>query len=141
MLKHQHHADEVLQDAYVEIWNNADRYRAHISKAMTWMTAIVRYRALDKLSEISRNTTESVDDIEAIATYDTPEKRTLGDKSLDMINRCLKSLREQHRQCIELAYIYGFTYQELATKLDLPQGTVKVWTRRGMEKLRQCLHH
>ena len=78
-------------------------------------------------------------DIEIADPGNDPESETLHCDAAGRLGICMEQLRDQHRQCIAMIYWDGVTYQQLADKLNTPTGTVKVWVRRGLEKLRQCL--
>ncbi|MGH8631711.1 MAG: sigma-70 family RNA polymerase sigma factor [Burkholderiales bacterium] len=135
-------AEEVLQESYVNIWHHAQAYDAQKSAPMTWMTAIVRNRALDWLrrpreSELG----ESQEQLLAAVPDDAPGPEELLRRSADAarIAHCLAQLSEEQQRSIRFAFFHGLSHGELATKLQRPLGTVKTWIRRGLERLRRCL--
>jgi RNA polymerase sigma-70 factor (ECF subfamily) len=134
-------AEDVLQECYLKIWNNAPQYRAGLASPMTWMTSIVRNRCLDWLR---RPRIEVADEDGAIADA-TPAagESPLGllERSDDAaaIARCLKGLEPKQRQAILLAFYDGLSHSELAALLREPLGTVKTWVRRGLQRLKTCL--
>ena len=135
-------AEDVLQEGFVKIWNNAARYSADKGSAMTWMSTIVRNQALDKLrSAKSRPQLSDVEyeTLEFASTDLTPD--SLGELSQDSqrLMQCMEGLKEEQRECIMQAFYYGYTHDELANRLSRPLGTVKAWIRRGLEQLRLCL--
>jgi RNA polymerase sigma-70 factor (ECF subfamily) len=139
-------AEEVLQDAFVSIWNKAAGYRADMSQPMTWMTAIVRNRALDELRSESRHQADSLDGDEENDVLDgqvdeRPNPLQLLEQAGDAlaIRGCLDAIDGAQRQCLALAYYHGMSHSEVASHIGSPIGTVKVWLRRGLEKLRRCL--
>lgn len=138
-------AEEVMQDAFVKIWINADRFQPDKSGALTWMSTIVRNRALDKLREIKRNPLlqqNNIDDIVELPMISeglSPGDIVDQDQDLQSIVACLSTLEANQRQAIIMSYYHGYSHQELSNKLDKPLGTVKGWVRRGLEKLRGCL--
>lgn len=134
-------AQDCLQEAYVKIWNNAQRYRPSLAAPMTWMMAIVRNQALDLLRRSRREVMES-DGRGFPAEADgglLPAEALQGSEEGRRLKRCLDLLREQQRQVIALAYFKGLTHDELAQQTGTPLGTVKTWIRRGLEQLRRCL--
>ncbi|MNF50616.1 ECF RNA polymerase sigma factor SigK [compost metagenome] len=144
LLKQRPHADDVLQEAFTRIWYRAGSYQSDLGNPMTWMTAIVRNHALDVLAAQGRHERlldrdADYGDIEIAEADNDPEADTLLCDAAGRLGICLEQLRDQHRQCIAMIYWDGITYQQLADKLKKPTGTVKVWVRRGLEKLRQCL--
>ena len=135
-------AEEVLQESYVKIWHHAQGYDAQKSAPMTWMTAIVRNRALDWLRRPrDAELGESQEQLLASLPDDAPgpeeQMRRSGDAG--RLADCLAQLDEAQQRSIRLAFFYGLSHAELAQKLDRPLGTIKTWIRRGLERLRGCL--
>ncbi len=135
-------AEDVLQESFVNIWNHVPEYSRVKSAPMTWMTAIVRNRALDWVRRPKHET--SSDDLdEMIANWEDgaagpPERLQMAGDSVQL-DECLGQLSGQQRQSIALAYYHGLSHSELASHMDQPLGTIKTWIRRGLEKLRGCL--
>lgn len=145
IVRRRDRAEEVVQDAFVNAWNRAGAYQAHLSQPLTWLTAIVRNRALDDLRSAARHATESLDDAETGAPRDVPDERPnplgLLERAADAlrIRACLDAIEGPQRQCLALAYYHGLSHSEVATQIGSPIGSVKVWLRRGLERLRRCL--
>ena len=137
-------AEDVLQDAFVNIWHRAGSYRAEAGSPLTWLTAIVRNRALDALRSEARHPADSLTDDEDEMTDiqdDRPDPLGLLTQAADAltIRACLEAIDGSQRQCLALAYYHGLTHSEMAAHLGSPIGSVKVWLRRGLEKIRRCL--
>jgi RNA polymerase sigma-70 factor (ECF subfamily) len=146
MLRREDWAEEVLQDCYVSIWNNAAGYSATLSAPMTWMTTIVRNRCLDWLRrprvEIVLHDDEETgeDPLERMASDDPgPLDRLAASADGRALAECMGRLDARMRQAIALAFYDGLTHTELAAHMRQPLGTVKTWVRRGLERLRGCL--
>jgi RNA polymerase sigma-70 factor, ECF subfamily len=145
LLNRRDQAEDVLQEAYVSVWHQAGGYTAAVSAPMTWLTAIVRNRALDLLRSEARHPTEVLDEAEDGAHRQLPDDRPnpLGlleqAASALQIRGCLASIDGPQKQCLALAYYHGLSHSELAAQLGSPVGSVKVWLRRGLELLRRCL--
>ncbi|VUD66713.1 ECF RNA polymerase sigma factor SigK [Thalassocella blandensis] len=139
-------ANEVLQDAFLQIWQNAASYRSDLAKPLTWMTSIARYRALDrkdKEQRYSQNIPTAKDEslLENIEDERTPEKE-FSSKHLDQpILDCLGALNDNISRCIQMAYIHGYSREELAEKFNTKTNTVKSWLHRGSERLKECLQN
>lgn len=138
-------AEEVLQESFVSIWNNAASYQAGLAAPMTWMTTIVRNKAYDALRRIDGAVEIDADNfdkevMDALESVDpTPiEALQISDES-KALARCFAKLESLHRQAIALAFYHDLSHSEVAEQLALPIGTVKTWVRRGLEKLRLCL--
>jgi RNA polymerase sigma-70 factor (ECF subfamily) len=129
-------AEEVLQDSFVNIWRFAGDYRRALSAPMTWMSAIVRNRALDHLRRV--NTQETLDDLVASGDPD-PEALTGVSLQARLLAGCMQQLEPAQRQAVALAYLRDQSHSEIAEVLTVPLGTIKSWIRRGLAKLKTCL--
>ncbi len=138
-------AEEVIQESFVSIWNNASGYQAGLAAPMTWMTTIVRNKAFDTLRRMDGAVEIDADNfdkevMDALESVDpTPiEALQISDES-KALARCFAKLESMQRQAIALAFYHELSHSEVAAQLALPIGTVKTWVRRGLEKLRLCL--
>jgi RNA polymerase sigma-70 factor (ECF subfamily) len=141
ILKSKELSNEVLQEAFLQIWNNASSYRPHLAKPLTWMASITRYRALDQLDKEARRSklTSPIDEMEDISGGDEPE-HILGVSQLRFhLYQCLTTLGDNIKRSIELAYLYGHTREEIAETFSTNTNTVKSWLHRGAERLKLCL--
>lgn len=145
IVKRKESAEEVIQDAFTKVWLNADRFRPDKSGAMTWISTIVRNRAVDKLREVQRNPllqenmNDEILDSTLLSKEIDPTDFTLMSNDMSALLKCLGTLETQQKDAILLSYYHGYSHQELAEKMTKPLGTVKGWIRRGLEKLRMCL--
>lgn len=140
ILKHEERAEECLQEAFVNIWRQAGTYNADKSAPMTWMTTVVRNRALDLLRQ--RRPEVQADNPQVLENFRDDSDRTDNVAFADEHRRledCLGELKDAQRRCVLLAYYGGHTHPELAAQLQVPVGTVKTWIRRGLQQLKQCL--
>ena len=135
-------AEEVLQEAFVNIWNHAAGYNSTKSAPMTWMTAIVRNRALDWLRRPREvEIDEEQEELMASIADESPGPEELLRRSLEAgkLAECMKTLTEEQQRSITLAFFYGLSHGELAEQMRKPLGTVKTWIRRGLDRLKGCL--
>jgi RNA polymerase sigma-70 factor, ECF subfamily len=150
LLRDRGRAEDVIQEAFVSVWHRAGGFRASASAPMTWLTAIVRNRALDTLRSGARHDADLLvddddEDEDEDATMeiedDRPEPLGLLTQAADAlaVRACLETIDGSQRQCLALAYYHGLTHAEMAAHLGSPIGSVKMWLRRGLEKLRRCL--
>lgn len=143
MLRRQDLAEEVLQDAFVQIWRDAASYDPGRAAPMTWMGVIVRHRALDLLRR--RRPEVSLDEYEGIEEHvdsnPNPMEVVLGLSDNQALKRCLEALPERQRESIVEAFLRGLTHEQLSAVLATPLGTVKSWIRRGLGQLKRCLQH
>ncbi len=142
ILKSKEISNEVLQETFFQIWNNAASYRPQLAKPLTWMASIARYRALDRLDQekhLDKRFVELPDDMEDTPGGDEPE-RLFGTAQLKFhLHQCLHTLGNNIKQSIELAYLYGYTREEIAEQFATNTNTVKSWLHRGAERLKLCL--
>jgi RNA polymerase sigma factor (sigma-70 family) len=138
-------AEDVLQEAFLNIWRIAADYKATLSPPMAWMALVVRSRGLDFLR---RRTTGRADTMQALDDMisDTvegdspnPLDTTLASQQARALHDCLSQLEHKQREVVSLAYLRDLSHGELAEQLKLPLGTVKTWIRRGLEQLRGCM--
>jgi len=139
-------AEEILQEAYINVWQQAGTYAATLSSPMTWLISVVRNKALDHLRKFKRETetTESVDtagegQVEAIAEHADPHELFSAATEAIVLRRCVALLDAPQRQSLALAFYDGLSHSELAEHLRVPLGTAKAWVRRGLERLRKCI--
>ena len=141
IVRERHIAEEVLQDSFVNIWNNAAKYATAKSAPMTWMTAIVRNRSLDIVRRPNVEIADE-DDFFALNMEDAtpgPQDQLEAGRDKVKIERCMKGLDGEQLQTISLAFFHGLTHSEVADHLGRPLGTVKTHIRRGLQKLKGCL--
>ncbi len=139
-------AEEVLQESFVSIWNNAASYQASLAAPMTWMTTIVRNKAFDLLRRVDHTGEIDADtfDKDVMDALESAEPTPLAALQLTQDSRalagCMARLEGLHRQAIAMAFYHDMSHSEVAEHMKLPIGTVKTWIRRGLERLRVCLH-
>jgi len=138
-------AEDVLQEAFLNIWRSAPDYSASLSPPMAWMGLIVRSRALDLLRRRAAERTHLTQEIdEALADTlegdsPTPLDTAQASEQAWALNQCLGRLESKQREVVNLAYMRDLSHSELANQLQLPLGTVKTWIRRGLDQLRLCM--
>ena len=140
ILRRQDWAEEVLQEAFVNIWNHAPDYASEKAAPLTWMTHIVRNRALDWLRRPQREdaVAEEVQSAWQDESAGLFERLALARDAV-ALNGCLERLEAKQRQMIALAFWHGLAHSELAQHMQQPIGTVKTWMRRGLMMIRKCL--
>ena len=137
-------AEDVLQEAFMNVWYGASGFNPALASPMTWLINIVRNKAIDELrsGKSERAATVELDD-EAmqLPADDAQQPQHLLDDSLvrARIDTCMAGLAAAQRQAIALAYYRGMVHTEIAEALNAPLGTVKAWVRRGVDRLKSCL--
>jgi RNA polymerase sigma-70 factor (ECF subfamily) len=147
ILKEKEEAEDILQEVFVNIWENAEKYDRSIGHPSSWLCRVARNRAVDRLrSKNYRNRSQESDikNFEEIFTADladNPERRAVLSGQHEEILIALTALPNEQKELIEFAYFRGYTQSELADHFKLPIGTVKTRMRTAMTILRQKLRH
>ena len=146
VMKRRERAEEVLQEAFVNVWHGASKYAQTDASPMSWMISIVRHKALDHLRAGKHHDAQmSIDEEEGaglhIAAADRADPLALLTAASVQLNvrACLDGLDAPLRQSLAMAYYEGLTHKQVSRRLQVPLGTVKGWFRRGADKLRDCL--
>lgn len=131
-------AADAVHDTFLQVWQKAARFDPARGSAAAWLTALVRYRAIDLVRSRARETS-------GVAI---PERADPSPGALDALlanaagaalHRCLATLDDNPRQAIVLAFVEGRSHADLAQDLGAPLGTIKSWIRRGLIALKACL--
>lgn len=134
-------AEDALQEAYVKIWQRADRFSAGRASAMAWLCAIARNQAIDVVR--SRRAGVGTVELEAANALSDPaagpERLAVAADDGRRIELCLAELDGERASAVRGAYVEGLSYQELATRHGVPLNTMRTWLRRSLIKLRECL--
>jgi len=135
-------AREVLQDAFLRCWRGRDTYDAGRGRVPWWLIGIARNRAIDLLRSRPHQARLREGEIlpgDARTSDPSPWEAADAVGLRRAITSALESLPTAQRRAIELAYYGGRTQSEIASELGAPLGTVKSWTREGMEHIRISL--
>ena len=131
-------AEEVLQDAFVRVWQEADGFDPARASFRAWVCTIARNRALDLLRR--RSTADRLRTGAAEPERPaTPENDAAAAEESARVRKALGTLPPAQREAIELAFWKGLTHAEIAEALETPLGTVKTRILDGMRKLKALL--
>src|ERR1700687_3178755 len=129
ILNDRSEAEDVLQDVYVTVWRKAATFDPGRASPITWMVAIARNRAIDRLraTAVSRR----MEPIEAADAVSYRARVAVERVELAQQHRrlagCLEELEARHSSAIRAAFLDGATYEELAARMSVPLGTMKSW--------------
>ncbi len=130
-------AQDVLQEAFVKIWQCADQYDPEKGTLFTWLLNITRRTAIDKIRSAGYRRITTVDSISETKPGDWFEQNQgLNPDHIGVKALVDRRLEEKYRQVIDLLYFQGMTQKEVQEYLGIPLGTVKSRTRIAMRKLR-----
>jgi len=133
-------AEDALQEAYVNVWRRAERFDASRASPITWLAAIARNTAIDRLRARGNRTAAPIEEAFDLAD-DRPRADTLLEDAgeAQRLHGCLGELAGRDAGLIRTAFLEGATYPELAERAGEPLGTIKSRIRRALMKLRDCL--
>lgn len=133
-------AEDILQDVYLTVWNRAASFDPARASPITWLVALTRNRAIDRLRASGRRPTAQLDLASEVAD-DRPDAEAilLADSEDARIVTCIETLATSEATMIRTAFFDGATYAEIAERSAMPLGTVKSRIRRALLKLRECL--
>ena len=144
VLNNTRDAEEVVQEAFVQIWEKAGVYDAARGKPLTWAMTLTRNKAIDRLRRIQRRHRLHDEIEEEAQIWDRIVENDSCDQAVShethaMVRSAVIQLSDDQRRAIELAFFGGLTQHQIAEQLDEPLGTVKARIRRGMIKLRNII--
>jgi RNA polymerase sigma-70 factor (ECF subfamily) len=130
-------AEDVLQDAFVLIWQKAQRFDRNLGSARGWIYTVVRHRALNVIRNRGREI--GMDDPESLRVGGDADHSGQGRNDAADIDKCLEQLPAERRETILLAFLDGYSHEQIAHTRNTPLGTIKSWIRRGLASLKECL--
>jgi RNA polymerase sigma-70 factor, ECF subfamily len=139
VLNNRTDAEDVLQEVFIKIWHNAGKYQVSGYSPITWLVTIARNQSIDRLrarKPVAAELTEAEDIADKSAT---PEQQVVLGGEVERLRICLEKLSPGRAEAVKAAYMEGYSYQELADRLNQPLNTVRTWLRRSLLSLRECL--
>jgi RNA polymerase sigma-70 factor (ECF subfamily) len=139
VLKNRTDAEDVLQEVYIKVWNHSGSYQVSGYSPMTWLITIARNQSIDRL-RLRRPDASELSEAESVAdSAPTPEQAALRVGEANRLRHCLDQLAPDRAESVKAVYMEGYSYQELADRLNQPINTVRTWLRRSLISLRECL--
>ncbi len=133
-------AADVVQDAFVTVWNQAATFNASRGQPSSWILTLTHHKAVDMVRREQRRRAEPLEGAgELVDSAPAVEEAAWQGVAREQVRAAMQKLPDPHREVLELAYFAGFSQSELAERLSLPLGTVKSRTFAAMTTLRQLL--
>jgi RNA polymerase sigma-70 factor (ECF subfamily) len=136
-------AEELLQETFLQAWQQADRYRPTRGTPRGWLIMMARSRAIDTMRSGGARRKREENLGPALhhdgVTSPVGTSEIEADERREAISVALEVLPPEQRQCIELAFFGGMSHREVSEKLEQPLGTVKSRILLGMRRLREAL--
>jgi len=131
-------SEEVAQEVFLEIWQNASRFDENKGGAATWILTMAHRRAVDRIrsSQSSRDRDTKVGIRDFAPEYDHVSEAVEVTIEHERVKQAMARLTDLQRQAVSLAYYGGYSHSEVAALLKVPIGTVKTRLRDGMIRLR-----
>lgn len=132
-------AEDALQEVFTRVWLRANRFDAAKGRGMTWLIALARNHAIDRLR--TRHDTSSDDEVMNAVADPAPraETRLIAHGEARRINECFDTLETDKAAALRGAYLTGTSYLDLAAQFDVPLNTMRTWLRRSLQKLKECM--
>ncbi len=134
-------AEEVAQEAFLEVWRTASRFQSDRGSAMGWLLTMVHRKAVDRVrsAEASSRRDTSYHQDSGAVDHDSTAEAAEASMEARRVRGALEELTAVQREALELAYFGGYTHTEVATMLDLPVGTAKTRIRDGLIRMRDAM--
>lgn len=135
-------AEEALQEVFTRVWLRANRFDPALGRGMSWMIAITRNLAIDRLRArpVQEHTLDEDDSMDRFA--DPQAGAEAGLMALGEARRvvdCMGRLEPDRAAAVRGAYLQGLSYQDLADRHKVPLNTMRTWLRRSLIRLRECI--
>ena len=128
-----------MQEIFVDIWKNAERFDEAKSSETTYIAMIARRRLIDKIRYSSRRiTADSLDDV-LLEPFTRADKDMHISLEAQQAAEAMRTLRPEQQQVLRLSIIQGMSHQEISDETGMPLGTVKTHARRGILQVREYL--
>ena len=133
-------AEEVTQEAYLDVWKHSSRFRADRGSAIGWLLTIVHRKAVDRVrSAEAAGRRDETYHHQAEVAHDQTVEAVQSSLDSQRVRAALKELTNNQREALGLAFFGGYTHTEVAAMLDLPLGTAKTRIRDAMIRMRDAL--
>ena len=139
VLRDEQLAEDAVQEGFLAVWRNADRFVPERGKASTWVVTLVHRRAVDLVRREDRRRAEPLSEKTETRRSESAEDDAWLRFERERVQSALKQLPDQQREALELAYYGGFSQSELAERLGQPVGTIKSRMFSGLARLRELL--
>lgn len=125
-------AQNILQDTFMSVWDQAERYDAEKGRFYTWVYRIAKNKTLNVLRKI-----DPLIQTEDFSVYTDKEDVISIDPQFLELNGAVTQLEAHHKEAIELVYFKGLTHREAHTAMNVPLGTFKSYIRQALKQLRE----
>jgi RNA polymerase sigma-70 factor, ECF subfamily len=139
-IKNETDTENILQETFIKIWLNIDKFDAQKGKLFTWMMNLSKNTAIDFLRAKRRQYEANEISIDYMTDYFVYENNTAGQLEYIGFNQIIDLLEPKQKQVIDLHYFMGYSHQQTAEYLNIPEGTVKTRISRALKQLKIYLN-
>ena len=132
ILQDQTSAEEVAQDVFLKVWERADQWDSKRGKLSTWILAMTRNAAIDRLRKENRTVDFTSVPLDKVVNLLAVEDWQQGQQ----LRILLQQIPPEQAQIVQLSFFGGLSHTDMADMLDIPLGTIKTRLRLGLQKLR-----
>jgi RNA polymerase sigma-70 factor (ECF subfamily) len=136
-------AEDVVQEAFLNVWRRAESYQVGRGSARSWLMSIVHNLAIDRRrGRMGRTANDvAIEDVEPFMESTDEDAFDIVARSMEaaQVQKVLFELPEEQRQAIIMAYFGGLTHQEIAERTGTPLGTIKSRMRLGLRRMRTLI--
>ncbi|HEX7313535.1 MAG TPA: sigma-70 family RNA polymerase sigma factor [Pyrinomonadaceae bacterium] len=144
ILRSRAEAEDVLQEVFLQVWQQARSFDPARGRGFTWLATLARSRAIDRLRAVDsreRAAQRSAEDGQPpeVESRNWADEEAIRAERAEAVRAALAELPEEQRQVLLLAYLDGMSQSEIAAAKNQPLGTVKTRTRAGLKRLSEAL--
>ena len=137
IIKDKEIAGDVLQETFINVWKNIDKYDPAKGKLFTWLLRLTRNMAINTTRSKIYKSQMKNDDVNNYVNYLEEKQPQQMDINKIGLRQQVHRLKDDLKNVLELSYYHGFTQEEIASSLNLPLGTVKTRLRNAVIELRK----
>lgn len=140
ILKNERWSEEVLQEAYIKVWQKAGSFDAGKASPITWLVTLARNTAIDQLRREPAAANDGDEMIDQLpGHFPDGEQKLAQSREQEQLLHCLKQLEDGRADLVRLAYLDGLSRIELAERFEQPVNTIKTWLHRALKQLKGCM--
>jgi RNA polymerase sigma-70 factor (ECF subfamily) len=132
-------SEDALQEVFTRVWLKAGRYDPTKGRGMTWLIALTRNLAIDRLRQRSDHVSDDAAMEAAADPAPHAETRLIASGEARRIQDCFATLEPDRAEALRGAYLTGLSYNDLADRHGVPLNTMRTWLRRSLLKLKACM--
>lgn len=139
MLRNSDDAEDAVQEIFLDVWKNAERFDETKSSETTFIAMIARRRLIDRIRFSTRRiSADSLDDV-LLEPFTRADKDMQMNLEAQQAAEAMRNLRPEQQQVLRLSIVQGMSHQEIAEATGMPLGTVKTHARRGLLQVRELM--